>query len=236
MQNTNKNILLGIVALILIAGAWWFMQRTSHPLPLVAGDTVSSWDYQGTYEDGGDLEKRTRDLIARLEGQLGGDQSGGDDNPTDYELYVGIANQYELLGDGKAAYEYLGKAISIDPVKTGLGWRNLGALLERLGAVNTARSAYSRAVEAQVHIMEYHIARLEFLVRHFPDDATTIDAAIAEAEAQFGETPEILQIQAQWYEKTGRMSDAISAWTKLQTIMGQDATIESEIARLKRSL
>src|SRR3989344_4028104 len=202
MQNTNKNIIIGIVAAALIAGGAWFLfGNQAHPLPVAEGDAISSWDFQGSYEGNSELEKRARDEIARSEGFLGGDQSGANDDPTDYILYVSIANQYELLGDGKTAYEYLGRAIRIDSTKTGLALRNLGSLMERLGALNTARIA--------------------FLIKNFPQDAAAIEAAFDEAKTGLGgDTPEVLQIKAQWYESTRRVDEAIDALQEMEQLMG----------------
>ena len=237
-MQTNKNIFIGIIAIAMLAlGAWLLFGSQPHPLPLAEGDTISSWDFQGSYEGNTDLEKRARDEIARSESLLGGDQSGANDDPTDYILYVSIANQYELLGDGKAAYGALGKALMIDSTKTGLAWRNLGALLERLGAFHTARVAYAHAAETQPQIVEYHIARIQFLIAHFAEDAAAIEAAFGEAETgQGGTSPEIQQIKAQWYESTGRTEEAIKALQEMDRLMGGNVpTIRSEIARLRAS-
>ena len=199
MQNSNKNIIIGIVAVaFLMGGAWWFLHGAANPLPIAEGDTVASWDIQGIYKDGGELEKKANDEIARQKSLLGGDQSGKNDDPTDYILYVGIANQYMLLGDGKSAYEYLGRALQIDPTKTGLAWYDLGVLLEKVGAFNTARIAYARAVEAQPQVEQYHIARIQFLMSKFSEDRAALQAAFEEAEARFGkEAPFLLQLKAQ---------------------------------------
>lgn len=236
MQNMNKKFIIGVIALAFIAGgAWLLFGNQSHPLPLAEGDTISSWDFQGSHEGNSELKKRARDEIARSEALLGGDQSGKDDDPTDYILYVSIANQYELLGDGKAAYEALGKALSIDSTKTGLAWRNLGALLERLGAFKTARIAYAHAAEVQSHIGEYHLSRIRFLMNHFAEDTAAIEAAFEEAAAGLeGDTPEILQIKAEWLEQTGKKSEAIEALQEMERLMGGNVpTIKSEIARLR---
>lgn len=238
MQNLNKNVLVGgVVLLLLLAGGWLLTKSGPHPLPIAEGDTITAWDWQGTHKDGGALEKRANDEIARSKALLGGDQSGANEDPTDYILYVGIANQYELLGRGKAAYNSLGEALNIDSTKTGLAWRNLGALMERLGAMNTARIAYARAVEAQPHIVEYHIARLEFLMKNVADDAAAIEAAFIEAEDGLGgNTPEILQIKAQWYESIGKNTEAIKTLQEMEKLMGGNVpTIRGEIARLRAS-
>ncbi len=196
---TQKRIILGISALIFIAGAgaWWYMHQPTPPLALVAGDKVVSWDFKGSHGDGGELQKRVRAEIARLESLLQNEKG----EPTDYELYVSIANQYTLLGDGANAYEYLGKALSIDSEKTGLAWYNMGTLLERLGAPLTARIAYTKAVDAQSHIEQYHLARLSLLTKYFPDDTAAIEANFAQAETQLGPLPSILQMKAAWLKE-----------------------------------
>jgi len=234
-MNTNKNLLVALaLALALIAAVWLFARDGSHPLPIAEGDTAS-WDLQGTYEGNAELEARAKNEIARLEGLFGGDQSGKDDDPTDYILNVSIANQYELLGDGAKAYEYLGRAARIDP-GTGLAWRNLGSLTERLGAFATARIAYAKAVEAQPQIAEYHLARLAFLTKHFAGETSAVEAAFGEAEAQFGDAPEIIQLKAQWHAGTGRIAEAIAAWERLKALVEDDGAIEREIARLRALL
>ena len=139
---------------------------------LVSGEVIASWDFVGTYNDNGQLEARANAEIARMKGLL---NSG---TYTNYELYVSIANQYELLGDGKQEFTYLNYALAIDSTKTGLAWHNMGKLLERLGAYKSARVAYDRMVQAQ-STSQYIRARLEFLKAHMPEDTT----AIAQAEA-----------------------------------------------------
>jgi len=50
MQTVNKNIITAAIVMLVLAGAvWWFTQNPSHPLPLVEGDAVSSWDFQGIH-------------------------------------------------------------------------------------------------------------------------------------------------------------------------------------------
>lgn len=145
---------------------------SSSTFSLVPGEAVASWDFAGTHKDGGQLEAGVRADVTRLKGLI---NSGA---YTNYELYVSLANQYELLGDGKQEFTHLNYAIAIDSTKTGLAWHNMGKLLERLGAYKSARVAYDRMVQAQ-STSQYIRARLEFLQAHMPEDT----AAIAQAEA-----------------------------------------------------
>ena len=143
---------------------------------LVSGEVIASWDFVGTYNDNGQLEARANAEIARMKGLL---NSG---TYTNYELYVSIANQYELLGDGKQEFTYLNYALAIDSTKTGLAWHNMGKLLERLGAYKSARVAYDKLVQAQP-TTQYLRARLEFLQAHMPEDTVAIAQAQADLAA-----------------------------------------------------
>lgn len=235
MNASRKTILIGVAvaALALGAAGFWYMNSYAHPLPIAEGDTVESWQLSGTYKDGGELEKRATDEIARLEGLFGNPEG----EPTDYNLHVSIANQYELLGDGEAAYEHLGRAVAIDSEKTGLAWYNLGSLVNRLGAYNTARIAYANAVSAQPNIEQYQISYLEFLVNHFPEDTAVIEAVFNSAENQFKNPAAVLQIKAKWYVQTGNIQEAVTTLVKMQSLMPTwDPAVDAEIARLRASL
>lgn len=233
-MNTRNTLIIGIVILIL-GGAWWYTHQTSYLLPLESGDTVASWNFQGAYTGNADLSKKAQDEIARLQGMLGGDQSGKNDDPTDYDLDVGIANQYDLMGDGAQERTYLEKALAIDSVKTGIAWHNLGSLMNRLGAYTTARTAFAKAVEAQPQVEQYHLARIRLLTDHFASDTAAVDGAFAEAAAQFGDDAAVLQMQAEWFEKTDRTAQAISALTKMKALLPKDAaaSVDAEIKRLQ---
>ena len=143
---------------------------------LVPGDEPASWYFVGTYSDGGQLEARADAEIERMKNFL---NSG---TFTNYELYVSIANQYELLGDGKQQYTYLNYALAIDSTKTGLAWHNMGKLLEKLGSYKSARVAYDRMIQVQP-TSQYIRARLEFLKAHMSEDTDAIKQAEADLAA-----------------------------------------------------
>ncbi|TSC87080.1 MAG: hypothetical protein G01um10148_185 [Parcubacteria group bacterium Gr01-1014_8] len=206
MENSNKNVRIGIIVTIIaiIGLGLWYYSQNQNPLPVQSGDSIESWNFQGSYNDDGPNEQKARDEIARLEEGL----KDAETEPTDYALYVSLANQYTLLGDGKAAYENLGRAVEIDSEKTGMAWHNMGALMERLGAFETARVAYGKAVAAQPHLDIYHLANLEFLMKHFPDDVEAIEDAFDASEKQFNAPAPTLQLKIQWLESVGRADEA----------------------------
>lgn len=166
---------------------------TAHPLPLVTGDTIASWDFTGAYSGNPDLEIKAQNEIKRILGLMGGDSF------SDLALYVGIANQYELLGNGKKEYEYLGRAIGAGgTVSSGLPWHNLGVLMERLGALKTARVAYEKATLVDPKLKFYHAAYFEFLTTRMKDDIVDIEKAFTTAIANLGQDADILRLRFEW--------------------------------------
>lgn len=163
-------------------------------LPSIAkGDRVASWDFAGAYADNPELAAKAEAEIQRLTGLI------GKGTYPDASLYVGIANQYELLGDGKQEYDYLGRAITADVNATsGLPWHNLGVLMERLGALETARAAYERAARIQPQLKFYHYAYLEFLTARMKDDAADIEKEFAAATKYLGQDTDILSLYSAW--------------------------------------
>lgn len=144
MQITKWHwIVVGIACLVAIGSYYaWQNRQLPNPLPIVSGDVISSWTWKGPYKDGGLLEKKANDEITRLGAMLGKGQY------PDYQLLVGIAGQYELLGDGDKTYSYLGQAVRTAST-SGLAWYNLGVLFERYGAYRTAITAFNKALEVE---------------------------------------------------------------------------------------
>ncbi len=178
MNMKNKYILIIIIILFtsFIVGGLWFLNREPYvnlenPFVISSLDIVESWEFQAPYKDGGELEKRAFSEITRLK------ELFREDEFTDYTLYVSIAAQYDLLGEGKKEFEYLGYALASDVENTtGLAWHNMGKLMTRLGANESARIAFNNAVEAQP-LPVYYMSMIEFLEEFFPDDKTAIDEA-----------------------------------------------------------
>jgi len=152
MHKTGMLIIGGVAVALIAVAAWFLFPRhavTPQPdvsvpkLPSIAeGDNIASWNFEGAYADHPELVAKAEAEIRRLSDLI------GEGTYPDVTLYVSIANQYELLGNGKQEYDYLGRAIMADPA-SGLPWHNLGVLMERLGALETARVAYERAVLLQ---------------------------------------------------------------------------------------
>ncbi len=163
----------------------------SHPLPLAQGDRIASWTFKGAYAGNAELTAKAQSEIARLSVLLSTATS------SKMILSVGVANQYELLGEGEKQYEYLERAVQADP-ENGLPWHNLGVLMERLGAFRTARAAYEKSTLVQPGLKFYHYAYIDFLITRMSEETLEIKKAFEAAVKSIGETAYLLELRTQW--------------------------------------
>jgi tetratricopeptide (TPR) repeat protein len=168
--------------------------RATPSLPSVAkGDVIAEWTFKGAYADNPELIKKAEAEIARLTGLL------GKGTYSDASIYVGIANQYELIGNGGLEYDYLSRAIGADvDMTSGLPWHNLGVLMERLGALQTARVAYEKATMIQPEMKFYHYAYFEFLTTRMKNDMAHIEKEYTAALKNLGQDSDILSLYSAW--------------------------------------
>lgn len=235
MQITKRHWVIAGAGLAVAVGAaagWLYYQKTFVPaFPINSADTIASWSFKGAYTGNDTLIAQANADIAHLTGLMGKGQYD------DYDLYIGIGNDDNLMGDGAGAYENYDRAVHIHPSK-GLGYANIGNLMNELGAYHTAADAYAKAVAVEPSQMEYHIERLNFLTQRLPTDSVLILAAFTDAANVFGDNASILAIEARWLTSQGRYADAIAAWQRAKLLSpGKDMTaINAEIARLQAKL
>ena|SRR3989344_8510111 len=167
-------------------------RQVVNPLPIAKGDAVTSWDFVGAYTNSHELIEKARAEIKRITDLL------GMGTYTDMAIYVGIANQYELIGDGKKQYDFLIQAVRVGGGESGLPWHNLGVLMERLGALETARIAYEKSTLVQPQFKFYHYAYLDFITKKMKDDVVDIEKAFTAANKYFSTDADIIQLRAEW--------------------------------------
>lgn len=150
-------MLIALGVILLGAAAFFVLPRVIDPAyPLDKTDHISSWEWQGAYQDQrANVEQTIRDMQNQI----------GENGQDTYDLYVGIASEYELLGDGKNSYRYLSKAIAKDK-KRGIAYLNMGHLMAELGAFETARKAYTEAAKVEPDNPIYQSALQAFLAEH----------------------------------------------------------------------
>lgn len=266
MTLTPKIASFGGAALVLLAGALWLLiptpthapsevgsvasstlstatstssgEKTSSPtsgaFPINSHDSITSWSFTGAYATNPALTEQATTDSAKLKALIAG---GGSPDYDTYDLYVGIGNDADLLGDGKAAYRAYNQAIAIHP-KKGLGYVNIAHLMTELKAYYTAADAYAKAVAVEPGMLEYHVERLNFLRQQFGSNQDMMLAGFADASRQFGDVAQVLVVEATWLTDQGRYADAIAAWQRAKTLSpGRDTSaMDAEIARLQSKL
>ena len=144
--------------------------HTISSFPINPADTMTSWSFKGGYAGNDAASAKAAADINHLTELIG--KSTYDD----YDLYLGIGNDYDLLGDGALAYKNFNRSISIHPNK-GLAYANIGHLMDELGAYHTAADAYAKAVAVEPLVDQYRNAQLDFLSIRFPEEAVRLKAA-----------------------------------------------------------
>lgn len=234
--STRRALLIGVsvpvTIIVTIFVFLLFFKEEAHiengGVAFVRGESVSEWTWEGPAILDDAWGVRVQDDIEKLSALVG----TGEYN--DYDIYVGLAGQYELLGDGARAYEYLTRAIEVDGTQ-GLAYHNLGHLLTRLGALHTARNVFLKAVETEPVFAQYHIAYLYHLTEHFSEDSSAITDAFlfGKESVQHGE---IYIIYARWLSKMNRVQEAISVWQEARTLVSHTDMIDREILKLEARL
>ena len=236
MMMSKKRLIAGGVAVLVLvilgAGVWYYEAKIRvAEFPIHAGEIVSAWSFKGAYSGNDTLIAQANVDIAKLAALLGKGQYD------DYDLYIGIANDYALMGNGTVAYANYNRAIHRHPEK-GLAYADIAHLFDQLGAYDTAADAYAKAVAVEPTVLEYHLERLNYLTRQFPNDSARILAAFTDASTAFGDNASILAIEAKWLADGGRYADAIKAWQRVKLLSpGRDtSSIDQEIVRLQKKL
>lgn len=232
MQAKRWAIWIGIIVVVFGAIALWkYESGRPKPFPINASDRLSSWSFKGAYTGNQALTDQANADIAHLTGLLGKGQYD------DYDLHIGLGNDYTLLGNGQAAYDEYDRAIAIHPDK-GLAYVNLASLMGQLGAKYTAADAYAKATAVEPSVLEYHLERLDYLTKTFPSDNARVLAAFTDVSKVFGDVAQVLVIEAEWLEGQHRYADAIKALERAKLISGNRDTsaIDAQITRDKAKL
>lgn len=197
--SVHKKLVIGVVVgLFIIVGLvvvlFALPKPASEAFPLSAGDSVTSWSLQNIYAGNVEGAARIQTEIDRLKGLLGKGEF------PDYDIYVGIAQNAELLGDGKTAYESLERAIDDNPARF-LAYGNLGHLMVKLKAYKTARMAFEKAVEVDNSnfALQNHLAYLEFMTSSYSGASEEdIQEAFDTALTAFPGNNDVQSLKTKW--------------------------------------
>ena len=155
---------------------------------------------------------------------------------SDYDIYLQLGQEYEIVGEGKQAYENYRTAATLEPSQ-GVAMSNIGLLMARAGALHTARNAYKQSVVRQPSVSLFWVLYLKFLAQYEPR-ATGTPAVFASARTKTHNNTNVLITEAQWLASVGRVKDAIADWKiiRVSAPPQQQKAIDVRIARLKNGI
>lgn len=188
---------IGVVATLIIVTLIAFQvgQRDSVESFALTEGEKPSWNFEGPYSVTEELLEVAHNERERLEGLLGNEEF------SEYDVQVGIAGQYTLVGEGKKAYEHLLKAIELNDARS-LAYGNLGHLLGKVGARESAKRAYEMALDRD-DTVQNRIQYIQHLEQYFGDDLDLVESAHTFAIEKF---PNSLVLQ-QRYESWKKLHD-----------------------------
>lgn len=227
MSSRARAWVIGVVlAVIIIAAVAWYLMPAPNPFPVSAVDQPISWALP-LPQDAASSTPRLTAQIAQLQKILGQGQY------PDSDIHTGIANDYILLGNGKAAYQEYVAAIEASSTYA-LAYDDMGGLFARIYATSTAERAYAQAVTLAPEQLLFQLSYLDYLAEIAPTAPTTA-AAFASAKAQPGGAmnPNLLIAEADWLTRIGSTTAAIADWQKVEQIE-PSASVEAQIAQLEK--
>ncbi|MBL1434072.1 hypothetical protein COB87_000650 [Candidatus Wolfebacteria bacterium] len=190
-------ISVGVLAVlaILIAAAIQFGNKEEAVFSLVQGERPV-WDFEGSFEASEELMLRANTERERLIGLLGGGEF------PDYDIEIGIAGQHSLLGEGKDSYKHLLIAVSINEVRS-LAFVNLGTLLGKVKAPESAKVAYERALDIDDNVQN-RIQYIQHLEQYFGDNLDLVESAHTFAIERFPRSSVLEQRYESWKKLNDR--------------------------------
>lgn len=218
-----------VVAVIaLLALGWFIFGGRVRPADTFAIDATllpTVWEFKGLYATP-ELALQAEKNIANLKEKL--NESGADK----YDLYVSLAQQYMLIGQGEDAYEYFVRAGDEDPGNS-LAFQTMGVLLESLGAQDAAEVALKQAVAVQSQIVQNHLALIGFYIRQ-DAEFSTIDATFNYALEKSGKAVNVLKEYAQWLEAEKDIHKAVAIWEEVLVREPDNRAVKDKVAELKQ--
>lgn len=158
---------------------------------LVSGERPV-WDISGIYEGNKELEARAQNEIEKLNSLRDSAEF------SEYDIEIGIAQQYELLGNGERAYQHLLAAIEINPARS-LAYSNLGVLLGKAGARESAKVSFEMALDRDDNVTN-RINYIQHLEQYFGNNLSLIESAHVSAIEKFPRS-KVLQERYEGWKK-----------------------------------
>jgi len=189
MKKAGISLGVAVVLIIAIVAAIQVGNKSQATFTLVEGERPA-WDFEGSYETSGELTLRAETERERLETLLGSGEF------PDYDIYVGIAQQHLLLGEGKKSYENLIIAVGENKARS-LAFMNLGGLLGKVGAPESGKTAYEMGLDRDDNVQN-RIQYIQHLEQYFGDDLDLVESAHTFALEKYPKSDVLNQRYESW--------------------------------------
>ncbi|MAZ41110.1 hypothetical protein CL654_03255 [bacterium] len=208
MEQSQKNFGIAFLILILGLGIWYSISNKNNQVfKVLSEDDIASWE---TQKLGGISEEELKEKISDLENKASQTQ----DPEELYNVWIELSQNYRYLGDGEKSFEALNEALLVSSDKA-IAYLSMGALLNEVGATQSARLAYETGVSKEPQFSQFQLQLIDFLrfTPGIPDE--DVEAAFEEGLARTGNSTNILREYAIWLGDKDRNQEAIEAWEML---------------------
>ena len=226
MKKMNKKWIVSCLVILLIGIGIIFNFTSDNSVEKELYENLSQ--INAVYVDSG-LVEQTKEKIKEKEDQI------GDPEIDQYLLQIGIAQMYELLGDGVNAYEHLLDATETLPQKS-LAYRNLGILLVNAEVYEDGESYLRRAIEAETTIAQNHTALIDYYTRFKSGDEREIEQIFKNARESTNDNTNVLRLYAIWLEEKGDYIYALDIWKLILRNGGANTSVERRIESLTEKI
>lgn len=234
-MNINKkqySIFIFVAFIVAVALAYFIFFKSKAEAPVITGEhavfslqdnsDIVAWHENTNVDETSRTEfnKRINDLQQKIDNETNVDAL--------LDHYVNISLYYKYLGDYQNAYEYALKALEIDS-NFRRSWLNLGDILVKMKAYNSAELAYKKSIE----LFNYDDIGWKKLIALYnikePDNYDLIKSTYEDALAILRNNSEdempLLKQYAQWLDDSGKSREARDIYDELIEKDGANAAI-----------
>lgn len=215
------------IALVALGGfAFWEYQNRSSVSPGSSGSTIR------TIVDRGLTPEVETQFEERLTAQLAEIKSVESAGKRDVSLYLALGNTYYSLGRLGEAVDAYRNILSTNP-NDPPALQNLGQAQLEQGDLAGAEDNWRKALRVEPD--EGFFLRLATLIadqtppRPIEDERILLESSVS----TLGQTPSLLYRLGQWYERQGRLEEAISHYKVSLQLQGEDPALAQAIKDLE---
>lgn len=220
----NKSLKYGVGIIIIVLVVFMIIgfsnSNNENTISLLPAEAGISLEYDSLYDsDGEDLVNEKIDLL----------KESLDGSPDDYNRYIDIALQEDLIGNGNEVLANLNEAIKINPENT-LAYNNIGTLFEKVGAYESAKNTFAKALEIDDSVVYTHQLIIDLHKSYLNSSDEVMEDVFDTALGKTNRDLQILRDYASWLTREDKYQEALVIWNELlNKETGDKSLIQNEI-------